>query len=240
MYGLTCFGLCSNYKYMHSVSTSRRCDKLAAYSMDHGLQQAINSTVFKTAPVNFLLSGKLNSITLRQQDDVAKLCGKLNSITLRQQDDVVKLSSQFYRPQNKIELPVVSNSDILKAPPVNPNQESNYEPTHYIEAPTLNYVIEKQAARLIVIRRRKMKKHKLRKLRIRMKYEWAKVRQRREMRKEKAFQAKLIAQIKEAEKFDAKKYVEERLQKAHEMPLPRTWKGKRLPFFIIKQKLGIK
>lgn len=33
----------------------------------------------------------------------------------------------------------------------------------------------KQAARLIVIRRRKMKKHKLKKLRKKMKFEWAKV-----------------------------------------------------------------
>jgi len=54
---------------------------------------------------------------------------------------------------------------------------------------------EIQAARLIVIRRKKMKKHKLRKLRKRMKYVWAKVRQKREMRKEKAFQAELLAQV---------------------------------------------
>lgn len=54
---------------------------------------------------------------------------------------------------------------------------------------------EIQAARLIVIRRKKMKKHKLRKLRKRMKYVWAKVRQKREMRKEKAFQAELLGQV---------------------------------------------
>jgi len=54
---------------------------------------------------------------------------------------------------------------------------------------------EIQAARLIVIRRKKMKKHKLRKLRKRMKYVWAKVRQKREMRKEKAFQAELMGQV---------------------------------------------
>lgn len=56
-------------------------------------------------------------------------------------------------------------------------------------------VNEIQAARLIVIRRKKMKKHKLRKLRKRMKYVWAKVRQKREMRKEKAFQAELLGQV---------------------------------------------
>lgn len=36
--------------------------------------------------------------------------------------------------------------------------------------------VGKQAARLIVIRRRKMKKHKLKKLRKKMKFVWAKVR----------------------------------------------------------------
>ncbi|KPU72848.1 uncharacterized protein Dana_GF23287, isoform B [Drosophila ananassae] len=97
-----------------------------------------------------------------------------------------------------------------------------------------------EAARLIVIRRRKMKKHKLKKLRRKMKFEWAKVRQRREMRKEKAFQAKLMAQIKQAEAFSAEQHVAEILRQANETPLPRFWKGRRLPAFIIKQKLGIK
>ncbi|XP_030369651.1 uncharacterized protein LOC115620524 isoform X2 [Scaptodrosophila lebanonensis] len=97
-----------------------------------------------------------------------------------------------------------------------------------------------EAARLIVIRRRKMKKHKLKKLRRKMKFEWAKVRQRREMRKEKAFQAKLMAQIKDAESFSAEKHVAEVLRQANEKPLPRFWKGRRLPAFIIKEKLGIK
>uniref|UniRef100_A0A8W7P565 Small ribosomal subunit protein mS38 n=1 Tax=Anopheles coluzzii TaxID=1518534 RepID=A0A8W7P565_ANOCL len=97
----------------------------------------------------------------------------------------------------------------------------------------------KQAARLIVIRRRKMRKHKLKKLRKRMKFEWLKVRQRRELKKEKLFQAELLGQIKEAEKFSAEAYVASKLRQATDVPLPRFWKGKRLPEFIIKQKLGM-
>jgi aurora kinase A-interacting protein len=116
--------------------------------------------------------------------------------------------------------------------------------THIIEMPTStsNDVGENgiQAARLIVIRKRKMRKHKLKKLRKKMKFEWAKVRQRREMRKEKAFQAVLIGQIKEAEKFSAEKYVAEKIQKSIETPIPKLWRGRRLPEFIIKEKLGIK
>lgn len=110
-----------------------------------------------------------------------------------------------------------------------------------IETPAHNTSDEViQAARMIVIRRHKMRKHKLKKLRKRMKFEWAKVRQRRELRKEKAFQAVLITQIKEAEKFSAEQYVAEKLVALNTVPIPRLWKGKRLPQFIIKEKLGIK
>ncbi|XP_017781756.1 PREDICTED: uncharacterized protein LOC108566407 [Nicrophorus vespilloides] len=107
-----------------------------------------------------------------------------------------------------------------------------------IEAPSLN-IQEKLAARLIVIRRKKMKKHKLKKLRKRMKYEYAKIRQRRELKKEKAFQAVLIQQCKEAELFNAKKYVDEKLEKLHEIVIPRYWKGKRMPEFLVRQKMGL-
>lgn len=87
-----------------------------------------------------------------------------------------------------------------------------------IEAPsTTNTDITKQAARLIIIRRKKMKKHKLRKLRLKMKFEWAKVRQRREWKKEKEFQAGLIAQCKEAEAFSAEEYVQSRINKLNEL-----------------------
>ncbi|KAF4525661.1 hypothetical protein B566_EDAN001261 [Ephemera danica] len=110
-----------------------------------------------------------------------------------------------------------------------------------LEAPSSKRRDEKRASSgLVVIRRRKMKKHKLKKLRIKMKFEWAKVRQKREMRKEKAFQAVLLTQIREAEKFDAEAYVTEKLRQAKEKPLPRTWKGRRLPEFLIKQYMGIK
>lgn len=86
------------------------------------------------------------------------------------------------------------------------------------EAPTTqNSDTVKQAARLIIIRRKKMKKHKLKKLRLRMKYEWAKVRQRREWKKEKEFQAGLIAQCKQAEAFSAEEYVQSRIDKLNEL-----------------------
>ncbi|XP_059489291.1 uncharacterized protein LOC132204673 [Neocloeon triangulifer] len=72
---------------------------------------------------------------------------------------------------------------------------------------------EIQAARLIVIRRHKMKKHKRKKLRKRMKFEWAKLRMRREAKKEKDFQQGLISQVEEAHSFNAEAYVQEKLKK---------------------------
>ncbi|ENN70299.1 uncharacterized protein LOC109545491 [Dendroctonus ponderosae] len=97
----------------------------------------------------------------------------------------------------------------------------------------------KEAHRMLIIRRKKMKKHKLKKLRKRMKFVYAKRRQRREMKKEKAFQAVLITQCKEAEKFSAEQYVEDKLNKLHEIVIPRYWKGKKYPEFIIRQKMGL-
>lgn len=76
--------------------------------------------------------------------------------------------------------------------------------------------LEKQAARLVVIRRRKMKKHKLRKLRKVRKFEYIRVALKRKTQKEKEFQMKLMAQIKEAEKFNAKSYIEDIIRIAKE------------------------
>lgn len=95
-----------------------------------------------------------------------------------------------------INIPIVPINKIIEKPnislPLIPPKPSK---TLLIDNPSNLIINEIQAARLIVIRRKKMKKHKLRKLRKRMKYVWAKVRQKREMRKEKAFQAELLGQV---------------------------------------------
>lgn len=93
----------------------------------------------------------------------------------------------------------------------------------------------KQAARGIVIRRRKMRVHKLRKLRKRMKFVWGKAKQRREWKKEKRFLDGLLAQVVEANKFSAENYVNEKILKATEEPIPTRWKNKRLPQWLVKE-----
>ncbi|XP_011297406.1 uncharacterized protein [Fopius arisanus] len=96
-------------------------------------------------------------------------------------------------------------------------------------------IIEKEAARLIVIRRRKMRRHKLKKRRKRMKFVWRKFKQKRELRKEKAFQAELLGQIREAEAFDAKSYVDSKLKILDNVRLPSKWRGEVLPEHMIRQ-----
>ncbi|XP_068622739.1 uncharacterized protein [Battus philenor] len=98
---------------------------------------------------------------------------------------------------------------------------------------------EKQAVRLIVIRRKKMKKHQRRKLWKRMRHRWARIKKRRRQVKEKIFQNELLAMIKAANDFSAEQYVVGKLDKANHTPLPTRWKHKRLPEFIIRQLLGL-
>lgn len=66
---------------------------------------------------------------------------------------------------------------------------------------------------MLIIRKKKMKKHKLKKLRKKMKFVYAKRNQRREWKKEKKFQDDMMGQIKDAEKFSAEDYVTEKLAK---------------------------
>lgn len=96
-----------------------------------------------------------------------------------------------------INLPTIPTKKIIDKPnPCIPLRIPRPTTSLPLVDPLAENINEIQAARLIVIRRKKMKKHKLRKLRKRMKYVWAKVRQKREMRKEKAFQAELMAQVR--------------------------------------------
>ncbi|XP_053982590.1 uncharacterized protein LOC128878418 [Hylaeus volcanicus] len=140
----------------------------------------------------------------------------------------------------------VKNKNIIETPFKNiPSMEeplTQYPNQHDIplvdksfELPPSENVWEKLAVRLIVIRRHKMKKHKRRKLRKRMKYLWAKIRLRRNLRREKEFQAELINKIKVAEAFDPKAYVNERLSILQREFIPRTYKGEILPQYEIKQ-----
>lgn len=82
--------------------------------------------------------------------------------------------------------------------------------------------IKKEAIRMIQIRRRKMRKHKLKKLRKRMKFVFEKIKMKRYLRKEQAFRSELLTQVEAADKFDAKEYVEKILNTIRYQPKQRT------------------
>lgn len=139
-----------------------------------------------------------------------------------------------------IDLPFPIIKQISDVPAISGIKYEDKLPEKEIQDPITSSNDEKKAARLIVIRRKKMKKHKLKKLRVKMKFEWAKVRQRRELKKEKVFQAELLAKVREAENFNADLYAKEKIKVATEKPFPRRWKGKRLPRFVIEDLIAKK
>lgn len=104
-----------------------------------------------------------------------------------------------------------------------------------MELPTNINITEKQAASMIIIRRKKMKKHQRKKFRKRMQFFWRKVKQRRELLREKNFQAEQVALIQKAENFDPAKYVMEKLHELEKEFIPRTYRSEVLPQDMIKK-----
>jgi len=96
---------------------------------------------------------------------------------------------------------------------------------------------KKHAVRMIVLRRKKMKNHQLKRLRKRMHLRFRANYVKREKKKELAFRYMLMDKIAVARKFDAEKYVSEYLTDYHTPLLPKTYKGARKPAWLIKELL---
>ena len=133
-----------------------------------------------------------------------------------------------------IDAPISINRNIEEPQKVIHNKE-DIIPDKEIDLPTRQNVIEKHAVRMIIIRKHKMRVHKLRKLRKKMKFVWRKYRLRRKNRKEKIFKKMIFQQIHQAERFDAKKYVDSRIRLLVKEPLPTRWRGEVLPKEMILQ-----
>ncbi|XP_032669334.1 uncharacterized protein LOC116843216 [Odontomachus brunneus] len=136
---------------------------------------------------------------------------------------------------NIIEIPVTKIPPLQEPTKDLPIEYDSPVPQVSVDLPTAGNIFEKLAVRLIVIRRKKMKKHKRRKLRKKMKFVWAKIRHRRNREKIKIFNAEMIVKIKEAQAFDARKYVKGKLDILNKEILPRTYRGELLPPEMIKQ-----
>jgi len=137
--------------------------------------------------------------------------------------------------RNIIEMPITKISPLQEPAKRIPIQYDSPVPEKSVDLPTNGIIIDKQAVNMIRIRHKKMKKHKRRKLRKKMKVLWAKIKLKRNQKKEKLFQTELIGKVKEAQEFDAKEYVNERLYILNKEKLPRTYRGEILPAEMIKQ-----
>ncbi|XP_014204724.1 uncharacterized protein LOC106636743 [Copidosoma floridanum] len=104
-----------------------------------------------------------------------------------------------------------------------------------VEVPMIINVIEKQAERMIVIRRKKIKKHKRRKWLKKFKFVIRKREQRKKNLKEKEYQVDLQDIIAKAEEFNAEQYVAERLTSLTKKRIPYKWRGELLPEDMIRQ-----
>jgi len=148
--------------------------------------------------------------------------------------------------QVKIKLPGTAK-DVVKAPTAHHVDVKNFivETPAEILDPAVGVVkiIEdpvkvrqkKHAVRMIVLRRKMMKNHKLKRLWQRMHLKFRAARVRREKKKELTFRYMLIDKIAVARKFDAEKYVSDYLTDYHTPLLPKTYKGSRKPAWLIKE-----
>lgn len=127
-------------------------------------------------------------------------------------------------PNQRIEEPgndERKNIDTPVSTIVNEIMEKIHENKGDLDLPPLEGQDEtKEAAVMIEIRRLKMKKHKRKKLLKKMKFVFAKRALRRKMKREKEFQAMLLAQIKDAEKFSAEQYVADKISRLKNVPPP--------------------
>jgi len=103
--------------------------------------------------------------------------------------------------------------------------------------PLKHRIVKKHAIRMLVLRHKKMKKHKLKRLWDRMYLRFRAKRIRLEKTKELHFRGRLATKVAEARKFDAEKYVDEYLNDYHTPLIPKTYEGKRLPEWLIKELL---
>jgi len=96
-------------------------------------------------------------------------------------------------------------------------------------------VVSKHAIRMIVLRRKKMKKHQRKKLWQKMGLKFKASIAAREKRKELEFRARLQAKVTAARKFSAEQHLTEYLEDFHRELLPKTYQGHRLPEWLIKE-----
>jgi len=95
--------------------------------------------------------------------------------------------------------------------------------------------IKKHAIRMLILRKRKMKRHRYNRLWDRMYLKFRANRLRSAKKNEIEFRGKVADKVTEARKFDPESFVNNYLQDFHEPLIPGTYKGKKLPQWLIME-----
>ncbi|XP_055945345.1 uncharacterized protein LOC129976032 [Argiope bruennichi] len=218
-----------------------RCSKplwsyLPAFKSNRIIPIAKNSSqLIETVPKsgwNLLAKDKLvassGSSLLNKEQHTSSLHNNNNYIDLFTNN----LHKKFYMPTNTInKINVYQDTNSIPISII-----ENFNKVEISDPPPSKQIIKKEAVRMILIRRRKMRKHKLRKLRKRMKFVFAKIKLKRELRKEQEFRKELLSQVEAADKFDAKAYVDQVLHTLRYHPKPETEDEVRERLRLLKKK----
>jgi len=93
---------------------------------------------------------------------------------------------------------------------------------------------EKHTLGMIIIKRKKMKKHKRKKFRRKFKFRLLKRKWARKDKTEKLFKEEIMTQLKEVSKFDPAEHVTKQLEMVHKEVPRLRWRGCRLPVDVVK------
>ena len=171
---------------------------------------------------------------LLAEADVEKVCSEITSINSRLAN--LSLMGQFYSANKVLELPAES-AKIVQCPTTKSIDVKSFivekpvavkEPEivrKEIINPLQGSLVKKHAIRMLVLRRKKMKKHQLKRLWERMYLRFRAYRVLREKTKELEFRSRLASKVSQARQFSAEKYVEEYLSDYHAPLTPKTYNG---------------
>ncbi|KAK6631897.1 hypothetical protein RUM44_006927 [Polyplax serrata] len=163
---------------------------------------------------------------IMQLESQLNLLGSSRNILIPPIPGWQKINEPDFNKKGKIEVPLSTITHGSLELPCNVEQEK-IEP--------VKNIISKKAVYMIRVRRRKMRIHKLKKLRKRNKYIYAKIKAQRRAAKKAAFEAKLKEIENEGKTFNPEKHLEDMLAKLNWEPPVTKARGRLAPKWVIKQ-----
>jgi len=197
----------------------------------------------RLANLNIVSGQKITpTVALPENDLTAKPSTSILAQLNLGKNQELAFTAQFWSKQCQTQPKIEINDFIIKTP---------IGPTCYDEStviiPTINpqnspmedpgQIIEKKAHRRLRIRKRKMKVHRRKRRWKKYWVLWRKKYAMKEKKREVEFRQKMIAKVNEAKKFEPQKYVDEYLEDMKYELIPKTYKGRRLPQWLIKDLL---